>query len=252
MACLCPIQVPRRQGQGGCAQRDGGIPHPWALQSLLLLPVQAGLQLKGTSLKSLQDKLKGVKYIILDELSMVRQAQLAWMERRLRQATAIDQPFKGMSIIMTCDPGQLPPVGGTPRHHPNPASALNIEGLAAYRLFTDVFILDACSAKPPAGEKNVHQQGYIALLPRARNRQLQHDDWNILLTRTPDRSNAAEVEELKDASRPYYFKSEVNDNNGVKLRAIGTAVARCSAKHNKTSARKAAAEAESGLERHLF
>lgn len=49
---------------------------------------------------------------------------------------------EGMSITITGDSGQLPPVGGTPLHHPNPASALNQERLAAHLLFKDVFILD--------------------------------------------------------------------------------------------------------------
>ena len=53
------------------------------LHSLLRLPVRQGRNLQGQSLKALQSSLAGVKYIIIDELSMVSQFQLAWFDRRL-------------------------------------------------------------------------------------------------------------------------------------------------------------------------
>lgn len=39
------------------------------------------------------------------------QAQFAWVDRRLRQGTAVDEPFGRISVIMTGDLGQLQPVG---------------------------------------------------------------------------------------------------------------------------------------------
>ena len=60
------------------------------LHSLLRLPVRQGKNLQGQSLKALQSSPAGVKYIIIDELSMVSQAEVAWVDRRLRQGTAVD------------------------------------------------------------------------------------------------------------------------------------------------------------------
>ncbi|CAN0450826.1 unnamed protein product, partial [Ascophyllum nodosum] len=54
------------------------------LHSLLSLPVRDRKDLQGDSLKKLQARLAGVKYIIIDELSMVSQVQMAWIDRRLR------------------------------------------------------------------------------------------------------------------------------------------------------------------------
>ena len=66
--------------------------------SLLRLPVRQRRNLQGQSLIALQSSLAGIKYIIIDELSMVSQAQLAWVDRRLRQGTAVDEPFGEISV----------------------------------------------------------------------------------------------------------------------------------------------------------
>ena len=43
---------------------------------------------------------------------MFGQITLAWTDKRCRQATGLsDELFGGLSIILTGDPGQLPPVG---------------------------------------------------------------------------------------------------------------------------------------------
>ena len=78
-------------------------------------------------------------YIIIDELSMVSQVQIAWIDRRLRQAPGkTAEPLEGMSMIMTGDFRQLPPVGGRPLHTLDPKDQLNQEGFQAYRQFTEV------------------------------------------------------------------------------------------------------------------
>ncbi|CAN0559485.1 unnamed protein product, partial [Ectocarpus sp. 12 AP-2014] len=77
------------------------------LHSLLRLSVRQGRNLQGRSLKALQNSLAGVNYIIIDELSMANQSQMAWVDRRRRQGTAVDEPFGGISVIMTRDLGQV-------------------------------------------------------------------------------------------------------------------------------------------------
>ena len=58
----------------------------------------------------LQEKLKGKKYIIIDEMSMLGKNTFSWIDKR--QATVCyDQPFGAMFIILISDFAQLPPVG---------------------------------------------------------------------------------------------------------------------------------------------
>ena len=71
--------------------------------------------LTGESLVRLQNNLKGITYIIIDEYSMLGQAMLGWIDRRCRQATGkTDEVFGGLSIILVGDHAQLPPVADKP------------------------------------------------------------------------------------------------------------------------------------------
>ena len=68
-------------------------------------------EMKGQQLKMIQNKFKRIKYLIVDEYSMVGALMLNKIDRRLRQATGkAQQLFGGISIILAGDFKQLPPV----------------------------------------------------------------------------------------------------------------------------------------------
>ncbi len=167
-----------------------------------------------------------------------KSAYRAWVDRRLRQGTAVDEPFGGISVIMTGDLGHLQPVGGSPLYKQNPTAALNIQGYAAYSLFKDVFVLDRVQRQTAAAANDGDQRGFIELLPRARDGRLTQGDWELLLKRQPNRLTAAQKAEFKDATRLFYSKREVNKYNGKKLRELDSPVARVSAVHTGANARR--------------
>ncbi|CAN0556889.1 unnamed protein product, partial [Ectocarpus sp. 12 AP-2014] len=222
------------------------------LHSLLRLSVRQGRNLQGRSLKALQNSLAGVNYIIIDELSMANQSQMAWVDRRRRQGTAVDEPFGGISVIMTRDLGQVQPMGGSPLYKQNLTAALNFEGYAAFRLFQDIFILDRVQRQTAAAANDDDQRGFIELLPRARDGQLCDEDWHLLLKKQPNSLTAAEKANFEDATRLSFSKKEVNKYNGKKLRKLNNSVARVSAVHTGANARRATADTAEGLERDLY
>ena len=68
-------------------------------------------EMKGQQLKMMQNKFKQIRYLIIDEYSMVGALMLNKIDRRLRQATGKAQElFGGISIILAGDFKQLPPV----------------------------------------------------------------------------------------------------------------------------------------------
>ena len=74
--------------------------------------------LKGPALLQLQEKLAGIRYIIIDEYSVVGQNLFGWIDKRCRQGTGFtDKPFGGISIILVGDIAQLPPVGDKVLYH---------------------------------------------------------------------------------------------------------------------------------------
>lgn len=81
------------------------------LHSLLKLPVQKPLEALGPlAAQALQTRLACLKYLIIDEKSMVSLRTLHFIDLRLQQAFATQQRFGGVSILLFGDFWQLPPV----------------------------------------------------------------------------------------------------------------------------------------------
>jgi hypothetical protein len=99
------------------------------IHSLLKLPVNYKYQkeLPGQSLAMLQDRSASIKYILIDEYSMLGQKSFGWIDRQCRQATGLhEQIFGGKSIILIGDPGQLPPVCDKPLYHNKPSNSMDL------------------------------------------------------------------------------------------------------------------------------
>ena len=111
------------------------------LHSLLELPVgQKGQrELSGAPLVQLQEELKDVEYVIIDEYLMLGQMLFGWINRRLRQITVhSDELFGGRSLILTGDPAQLLPVGDKSLYHSQPTSDIGEQGYLIYHQFYTV------------------------------------------------------------------------------------------------------------------
>ena len=110
------------------------------LHSALQLPVRNhnNNNLKGTALQRLQLRFSGKQYLITDEMSMLGQRTLAWVDKCLRQATGnLHEPLGGISIMLLGDFAQLLPVGDKPIYaSPSQSSSLLTQhGHYIYGLF---------------------------------------------------------------------------------------------------------------------
>jgi ATP-dependent exoDNAse (exonuclease V) alpha subunit len=111
------------------------------LHSLLKLSIgsRGNKDLTGQSLCRLQDNLNDIDYIIIDEYSMLGQVTFGWVDKRCKQATGYyDRVFGGKSVILTGDPGQLPPVADKTLYHAKPSNAVGEQGHQAYYMFDKV------------------------------------------------------------------------------------------------------------------
>lgn len=107
------------------------------LHSTLHIPINSPpTDLQGNSLQCLQLTIQYVKYLVIDEMSMLGQRTMAIVDKCLRQATGcLDTPLGGISVILFGDFAQLPPVGDRPLYADNPSSSLMLHGFTTYRLF---------------------------------------------------------------------------------------------------------------------
>lgn len=143
---------------------------------MLKLPIRTSSHkdLQGESLATLQENLFTVKYIVIDEYSMLGQTTLGWIDRRCRQSTGKkEQLFGGKSIILIGDPEQLPPVCDKPLYHCKPSTAIAEQGYFAYSMFENVVIL---TVNQRVTGSNPLQTSFRKLLFRLRNGESTQDD----------------------------------------------------------------------------
>ncbi|XP_020897308.2 uncharacterized protein LOC110236158 [Exaiptasia diaphana] len=220
------------------------------IHSLLKLPVASysHKDLSGHPLLNLQEKLKSVQYILIDEYSMLGQTTFGWIDRRCRQASGKnEQLFGGKSIILIGDPAQLPPVADKPLYHSVPSTAIGEQGYLAYRMFNSVILLtDNQRVQGSDSEQRIFRD----LLKHIRNGCISTSDWNVLLTRQP--TSITNLDEFKDVTRLFYSNEEVGKYNFSKLEELKHPIAKIEARHSTIKAKKISPQELFGLEPLLF
>ena len=95
--------------------------------------------LSPNSLKKAQERLKHLKLIFIDEYSMLSANQLCYVDRRLRQILCKPNvPFGGVAVVLSGDPGQLPPVAADPLWDKGNDKGIKSYGYQQYMNFESV------------------------------------------------------------------------------------------------------------------
>ena len=204
--------------------------------------------LQGTVLQRLQLPFSGKQYVITDEMSMLGQRTLAWVDKRLRQATGkLNEPLGGISVMLLGDFAQLPPFGDKPIYaSPSKSSSLFAQhGHSIYGLFETVVML---SENVRQAGNNPEAEQFRAILLRLRDGQSTQDDWMTLCQRTPRHVN---MSYFTDAPRLYFDKLSVAKYNFEKLKNLGSQIARISGLHSGRNSKNATSDDAGGLDAML-
>ena len=196
--------------------------------------------LKGNSLKKVQEKIKGIKYIIIDKYSVIGQRMMGCIDSRCRQATGLqDELFGGISVILTGGVAQLPPVTDKPLYYPYPKDDLSLQGYVAYMSF-DVVVKLKHNVRASSDTR------YNELLSRLRNGDSTEDDWELLKTRNINNFSQKFVASFS----PYlaYTNEVVAEMNFQKLKELGAHIITINAKHNCSKAKSISSVDLVGLE----
>ena len=138
----------------------------------------------------------------------------------------------GKSVILTGDPGQLPPVADKPHYHGKPSNAVGEQGYQAYRVFSKVVKLTVNQRVQGITSEQVQ---YRDLLLRLRKGESTVDDWKLLLTRQP--SNITNLCEFEHATRLFYSNQQVAYYNHEQLIQLEQPTAHINARHSSAKAK---------------
>ena len=160
---------------GPAAFAIGGV----TAHSLLSLPrAKRYAALAPARLKVLQKRLKSLRFLILDEHSMVGQKTFGCISLRLQQIKQSALPFGGVSMLIVGDEAQLPPVQD--RHKFEAITMTTdstlIAGHSAYALFLHAVILTR------AYRQDATDRMY-AMLSRLRDNNHNLADWDLICKR---------------------------------------------------------------------
>ena len=142
-------------------------------------------------------------------------------DRRCRQATGLkDSLFGGKSIILICDPGQLPPVADQPLYHERPSNPMAEQGYLAHTIFDNVVELDVNQRVRGNDDDQIMFKG---ILSRLRTAEVTLNDWKLFLTRQPN--VVSNINDFAGATRLYCSNEEVAKYNYDHLVKLNTAIA---------------------------
>lgn len=212
------------------------------IHSLNRLPINGRNKkpLKGAALERIQHHYEGIKYLVIDEMSMLSQVDLDWVNRRCKQAMDCDRPFGGLSVILVGDFKQLPPVNGRSLYlkpDNTDKNSVHLNGYILYRSFTPYML-----TKVQRQKDNV----FLDVLRRLPDGQITDADYILLNERSPARNPGWE-DAFEDAIRLFPRNDQVFAYNMRKLCALNSPIAKISARHTGKNAWKDSSNDAMGL-----
>src|SRR5579871_3031496 len=174
----------------------------------------------------MQVEFRDIRYIIIDEKSMVSLRMLGILHSRCCEAFPEYNhlPFGGVNVIICGDFAQLPPVMGKALYMPmssNITKQSEIVGVEMYSKFNRTVTLTHIVRQ--AGEDE-ESRAFREVLNSLRDAALTEQQWSMLTRRIQSNLTLTEVDEFADALRIFPVKTSVSSYNVQKLRALQSPV----------------------------
>jgi PIF1-like helicase len=222
------------------------------LHSLFRLPVkQKTLDLSTATLQSLQALFQDVRFVIIDEKSMIDLKTLSIMDDRLRLIFPdhSDEAFGGLNVLLCGDFFQLPPVNGRPLYTTRPTGLIAVKGQGLYQSFDRTIRLTQVMRQQGEDETAIR---FRTALGELRESKLSESSWELLCTRVQNQLLPDEVDSFQSALRLYFTNDEVRERNYSQLAAADRPVKRILSMHTGRNARKASDEEADNLPTELL
>lgn len=207
--------------------------------------------LKGERARDLCNALANVKYLILDEFSMIGCKTLAMISRRCKEATGnSNEDFGGLHVLLLGDIKQLAPIKDNAFFSKRQQTLIGKEGKRIIDNFQRAFFLETCHRQ---------QDGkFLEVLDNVSEGKTSLSDYNYLTSRFSLNVSLKERDSFLDAIRLFATKLEVRSYNLEKLSELkepdgqNAPVLKLQAKHNCSAAKTGSTEDAEGLEKVLY
>ncbi|EAQ86310.1 hypothetical protein CHGG_07563 [Chaetomium globosum CBS 148.51] len=211
------------------------------LHSLLRLPIDGNyrpLTETPTVLGNLQRVFAGVRYLVIDEKSMLGLKTLGWIDRRLREIfpEKNDFFFGGLSVILIGDFFQLPPVLNKPIYaeYDRLMKEMEVAGLNAYRAFEHSVFLETIQRQHGAD-----QAGFRDALVELRQARVSVTGWELLVSRCASNLSPRVQAGFANAVRIYPTREKVRSYNHDHMVDLNSPALYVEATHQGDGASKA-------------
>ena len=222
------------------------------LHSLFRLPVkQKKSDLSNATLQSLQSLFQDIRFLIIDEKSMIDLKILSIINDRLRLIfpDQSDQAFGGLNVLLCGDFFQLPPVNGRPLYATKATGPIAVKGQGLYRSFDRTIRLTQVMRQQGEDETAIR---FRTALSELRASRLSQSSWELLCTRVQNQLSPDEVASFQSALRLYFTNDEVRERNYGQLAAENRPVKKILSKHTGRNASKASDEEADNLPTELL
>jgi hypothetical protein len=192
--------------------------------------------------------------LIVDEYSMLRQKELYWIDERLKQIMCNGHPFGGMAVILSGDPGQIPPIQGRCLWDRSSKKGDDSSDLNCY---TSMFKRCIILTEVKRIEQDPDAATFLKILDNLRNGENTIDEWNTVCTtclRDSIRRQEWEDRFGADQDVTYLFTTnkEVTKYNHSRIKELNTPIALIQAEHSLSEAQKISSDSFRGLQTSLY
>ena len=205
------------------------------IHSLLSIgDLRSGVQpLSQPTLRHLQKKLKGTRFLFIDEMSMVGLKMLYAIDFRLKEIfpSQRTQPFGGVSVVLFGDFGQLPPVLDNSLYA-KPSETSPPWLYTSSKLYRDNFkrAFELTQQMRQQGQDEMEQR-FRTALSNLRVGAITLQDWQFFQSRSLSHMSPAEQQEFGDSIYLFARNVDVKEKNISMLETGAKPVARINAQY---------------------
>lgn len=202
--------------------------------------------LTGQKAKKFAAENKNLKFVIIDEMSMIGAVRLWQLHCRLQELNPRSKyPFGGIFIYFLGDFRQLPPVKDTALYYTNAKTPNGKKGLQLFKSITHRIELK-CTFRQAKDKR------FAQLVDRIGYGEITESDYKLLATRNIEVLSKSEIESFKNAVHLCSTNDHVSYANAKHLEKLGNPIAEIIAINKPNIQLKKSEEDAAGLSAKLY